>query len=79
MKFPVLRWVSDIPEIPYNEQVKVLARICDFPTDIRKRVKPALPEGEPTRLTHYRRRQAERLSSERVDWRPLRAQRTTSL
>jgi hypothetical protein len=56
MKFPVLRWVSDILETPYNEQVKVLAQRCEFNDEIYTRVIPALPEGEPTRLTHYRRR-----------------------
>jgi hypothetical protein len=59
-------------EKTYIETMKLVASRLGFDGSIYKTRKPSRVSGQPTRLTLAQRRAVDRVSTERVGWRPFR-------
>lgn len=76
MKLPIVRWVSDQGELPYCKLMRLWPDMPDLDhgNTIYDRVQPAIPDGSCRPLTRHQRRQAERIGTERTDYRRLSAE-----
>lgn len=78
--FAIMRMLLNTSPAPLLDDLRKLARSCEFNDEIYQRLPAVVEEYTGTPLTDEQREQVERHSAqERTDWRPLRGERMGSV